>query len=191
MYYDRIKIMLAPEFEVCKPRTLTRLLARAAVVAGAAAIVCACSTSSRDADGGNAALGTAVASGDTRRPDTDAGATVLQGRLANPGDSDRPLGPGDVLKISVPGTDEFNDCTVRISGQGTINVPLVGVMPAAGLNEDALAHQLSERLGKYVRDARVQVFVQEYRSNQVGVFGAVTRPGVYNIAGGDTLQDMI
>jgi len=34
--------------------------------------------------------------------------------------------------------------------------------------------------------------VQEYRSRQVGVFGAVAKPGVYSLASGkDTLSDMI
>jgi polysaccharide biosynthesis/export protein len=192
MFYSRINHRLSAEFGARNPQRLARLLACTAAIACSTAMVCACATSPRGPGAESAAAGTGIATGDAHHSDTDAGDALLRDRLANPGDSDRPLGPGDVLKINVPGTDEYNDFTVRISGEGTINAPLVGVMPAAGLSEDALAHQLTDRLRKYVRNAQVQIFVQEYRSNQVGVFGAVTRPGVYDITGGgDTLQDMI
>ena len=39
---------------------------------------------------------------------------------------------------------------------------------------------------------RVIVFVKEYRSRQVAVLGAVTKPGLYSITNGaDTLLDVI
>jgi polysaccharide biosynthesis/export protein len=191
MYYDSIKHTLSAQFEARNPQWLARWLACAAAAACSAVIVCACATGPRNSGEKSAAARTGAATADPHGADADAGDALLQSRLSEPGDSYRPLGPGDVLKINIPGTDEFNYLTVRISGEGTINVPLVGVMPAAGLSEDALAQQLTDRLRKYLRNAQVQIFVQEYRSNQVGVFGAVTRPGVYDIAGGDTLQDMI
>ncbi len=185
MFYRQKKTMLRTQCEApaAGPRRLARALVCAAIGVCSAALVCACSASSHEARS---------VPGNAETSNIDAGNAVLQSRLADPGDPGRPLGPGDVLKINVAGADEFNDCTVRVSGEGTINAPLAGIIQAAGLSEDALAHELSDRLRKYVRNPQVQVFVQEYRSNQVGVFGAVTRPGVYNIAGsGDSLQDMI
>jgi polysaccharide export outer membrane protein len=121
-----------------------------------------------------------------------AAADLLQTRATALTSLDKPLGPGDSLKISVPGTDEFTDCEVRVSGQGTVNVPLIGNIQAAGLSEEAVASEITDRLKKYIRNPQVRVYVQEYRGNQVGVFGAVTRPGVYNPASGDeSLQSMI
>jgi polysaccharide export outer membrane protein len=127
-----------------------------------------------------------------RNPDDRVAENLLQARSAGLKSLDHPLGAGDTLKVSVPGTDEFTDCRVRVSGEGTVNIPLVGSVQAAGLGEDAITSEITERLKNYIRNPQVRVYVQEYRGNQVGVFGAVTTPGVYKPASGDdSLQDII
>jgi polysaccharide export outer membrane protein len=124
--------------------------------------------------------------------DTRAAETLLQERSTSLTSLDHPLGAGDSLKITVPNTDEFTDCVVRVSGEGTITIPLVGSVRAAGLSEDEITREITDGLKKYIRNPQVQVYVQEYRGNQVGVFGAVAKPGVYNPASSnDSLQDMI
>src|SRR2546426_3406549 len=35
---------------------------------------------------------------------------------------DFPIGPGDILQISVPGMEELRDLTVRVSGEGMISL---------------------------------------------------------------------
>jgi polysaccharide biosynthesis/export protein len=106
--------------------------------------------------------------------------------------ADFPIGVGDVVEISVPAIEELRARTVRISGDGTIALPFVGKIDAAGLTEDDLQQNLTERLKEYMHSPRVVVFVKEYRSRQVAVLGSVMRPGVYGISsGGDTLLDMI
>jgi polysaccharide export outer membrane protein len=106
--------------------------------------------------------------------------------------SDFPIGAGDVVEISVPAIEELRTRTVRIAGDGTISLPFVGKIDAAGLTEEELQQNLAERLKQYMHSPRVVVFVKEYRSRQVGVLGSVMRPGVYSISsGGDTLLDMI
>jgi polysaccharide biosynthesis/export protein len=106
--------------------------------------------------------------------------------------ADFPIGTGDVLEISVPAIEELRARTVRISGDGTISLPFVGKIDAAGLTEDELQQNLVERLKEYMHSPRVVVFVKEYRSRQVAVLGSVMKPGVYSIgSGGDTLLDMI
>ncbi len=105
---------------------------------------------------------------------------------------DYPIGPGDVLLINVAGLDEFTGRTVRVTGDGVIVLPLLGPVQVSGLNEQSLAILLSKKLTDYVREPEVSIFVQEYRSRSVGVFGAVAKPGVYNLAGSaDTLSDML
>ena len=107
------------------------------------------------------------------------------------GSADFPLGPGDLVNLSCPDDDEFNG-QYRISGQGTINLPLVGEVKAAGKTQDELRVELASRLKHYLRNPQINLMIGEYRSRQVGVFGAVGKPGVYNLAGPhDTLQDMI
>jgi polysaccharide biosynthesis/export protein len=107
-------------------------------------------------------------------------------------DADFPIGAGDVLEISVPAIEELRTRTVRISGDGTIALPFVGKLQAAGLTEEELQQALVERLKKYMYSPRVIVFVREYRSRKVAVLGAVTRPGLVSITNGaDTLMDML
>ena len=106
--------------------------------------------------------------------------------------SNFPIGTGDVVEISVPAIEELRSRTVRLSGDGTISLPFVGKVEAAGLTEEELQQQLVERLKQYMYSPRVIVFVKEYRSRQVAVLGSVTRPGVYSISSGaDTLLDVL
>ena len=106
--------------------------------------------------------------------------------------SDYPVGVGDVLEISVQAIEELRARTVRISGDGTIALPYVGKIEASGLTQEELEQKLIEQLREYMYTPRVTVFVREYRSRQVAVLGAVTKPGIYSIGtGADTLLDMI
>lgn len=91
---------------------------------------------------------------------------------------DYPIGPGDVLRISVPQVEEITDRKVRVSATGTIELPLVGFVPAGGFTEDGLAKDLGHRLEQYMYNPQVSVFVDEYRNRQVAVVGAVNKPGL-------------
>jgi polysaccharide biosynthesis/export protein len=106
---------------------------------------------------------------------------------------DYPLGPGDVLEIFAPPMTELQDYTVRISGEGTISLPLIGIVHAGGMNEEELSKEIYQRLvPAYVRNPQIHIFVREYRSRQVAVIGAVQKPGLYSLASGtDTLLGMI
>ena len=106
--------------------------------------------------------------------------------------SDYPIGPGDVLQISVPAMEEIKDRDVRVTADGTISLPFIGRVHAAGLTEAELAEQLLPRLKDYLRNPRVFIFVKEYNSRQVAVLGAVVRPGLYNLtSGSENIFDMI
>jgi polysaccharide export outer membrane protein len=110
--------------------------------------------------------------------------------------ADVPIGPGDILRISIPGMDEMtdanNDVSVRVGGDGKIKLPLIGTVQAGGLTQDQLASSLRERFGYYMYNPPVRLFVTEYHSREVGVFGAVAKPGLYDIIGPtETIQTMI
>jgi polysaccharide biosynthesis/export protein len=106
---------------------------------------------------------------------------------------DYPLGAGDVLEISVPNLDEIQTFSARITGDGTITLPLVGNVRVAGQTEGQLRDEIRRRLeATYMRDPQVNVFVREYRSRQVAVTGAVQKPGLYNLTNGtNTVLDLI
>ncbi len=119
------------------------------------------------------------------RPQSGAGPASAETR------QQQPLGPEDLLEISVFEVPELNR-TVRISATGTISVPLLGEMQIAGLTAMELEGRLREELRKkYVRDPQVSVFVREYGSKRVSVIGAVGKPGVYEMLGPRTLLQVL
>lgn len=106
--------------------------------------------------------------------------------------TDYPIGPGDVVEISVPPIDELRDRTVRVGADGAIALPMLGSMQAGGLTEKQLRAVLSERLKTYMYKPEVDVFVKEYRSRQVAVIGMVNNPGLITLAGpNETVLDMM
>lgn len=103
------------------------------------------------------------------------------------------LGPGDLLEISVFRWPDIQGLRTRVSPAGTISLPLLGTMRAAGLTESQLRDQIASGLKQNVmRDPQVSVFVAEYVSQQVSVTGAVARPGLIGLSRDHrTVADMI
>ena len=120
-------------------------------------------------------------------------AHLWQSRTRKGSIADYPIGPGDVLEISVPAMEEVTNRTVRVTGEGTISLPFIGVVHASRLTEKGLREEIRRRLQEnYMYDPQVNLFVREYRSRQVAVLGAVRNPGLYSLASADdTLLDMI
>lgn len=135
----------------------------------------------------NAAVAVAPAS------DLDRLAALWRERTQQGGAADFPIGPGDVLEVSVPALEEIKERTVRVAGDGTISLPLVGIIQAQGQTEERLRDEIRSRLeADYMRNPQVNIFVKDYRSRQAAVIGAVEKPGLYNLASGaDTLLDLI
>lgn len=101
------------------------------------------------------------------------------------------IGPLDVLDISVFRVPELSK-TVQVAATGTINLPLVGELPAAGRTAQDIERDLTKRLGaKYLQSPQVNVNIKEYNSQRVTIDGAVKKPGVYPIRGNATLLQMI
>jgi polysaccharide export outer membrane protein len=117
---------------------------------------------------------------------------LRQTRLQTRTPADYPIGPGDVLEIVVPAMEELQKREVRVTGEGTIALPLIGEIHAAGLTEAELRQVIQQRLAVYMHAPQFNLFVREYRSRQVAVIGAVNKPGVYNLASEtDTILDMV
>ncbi|MBI4466557.1 MAG: polysaccharide biosynthesis/export family protein [Acidobacteria bacterium] len=101
------------------------------------------------------------------------------------------IGPHDLLEISIFEAPEMNRA-VRVSAGGEISLPLLGAVRAAGLSPQQLEQLLQQLLrARYMKDPHVGVFVREMESHPVSVFGAVAKPGVYQIRGVRTLIEVL
>ncbi len=89
------------------------------------------------------------------------------------------IGAHDVLEVSVFKVPELTK-SVQVADAGTINLPLVGEVPAAGRTAQAVEQDLTAKLGgKYLQSPQVSVFVKEFNSQRITVDGSVKKPGVF------------
>lgn len=101
------------------------------------------------------------------------------------------LGGSDVLEIKVLGAEEL-DRVVRVSADGTVSYPLIGVLRLAGLSVTEAESLLAQKLGQnYLQDPQVSIYIKEYGANQVTITGEVSKPDVYNLTESRTLVEMI
>jgi len=103
-----------------------------------------------------------------------------------------PIGPGDVLEVSVLGIEELSR-RVRVLDDGAITLPLLGNFRVAGFTvkgaEELIARMLAAK--KLVNDPQVSIFVEESVSAAVSVQGAVQSPGSYDLLGSSSLLEII
>jgi polysaccharide export outer membrane protein len=87
------------------------------------------------------------------------------------------LDSGDKLRVVVFGQDGITN-SYLVGADGSVNLPLVGNVPARGFTTAQLAQMISERLKQgYVREPHVSVEVEAYRP--FFILGEVTTPGQY------------
>ncbi len=95
------------------------------------------------------------------------------------GEGDYQLAPKDQITVSVYGQDDLTR-TVRVGQTGTITLPLLGEVQAAGLTPTELEKKIEEGLrGRYLKNPKVTVGVSEFQGRQFAVMGAVNQPGAY------------
>lgn len=90
------------------------------------------------------------------------------------------VGPGDVLKIDVFGFPDISG-DVTVSERGTITMPLIGTLEAAGKSVIELQAEVGTDLLKFVRMPKVRLSVSNYNAFQVSAVGAVMKPGYYPV----------
>lgn len=101
------------------------------------------------------------------------------------------IGPKDLLEIKVQEIPELN-VERRVQDDGTIDLPLLGMVPVSGDSALAFRDRLAAMLtAKYVNQAYVTVNVKEYANRPILILGGVARPGSLNLAGRWTLQQAI
>jgi polysaccharide biosynthesis/export protein len=101
------------------------------------------------------------------------------------------VGAMDVLDISVFKVPELSK-SVQVADTGTINIPLLGEVPAAGKTAQEIEQDLTRKLGaKYLKNPQVTVFVRDHNSQMVTIEGAVMKPGVFPIRGKLSLVQLV
>ena len=88
------------------------------------------------------------------------------------------LGPEDVLKVTVWKSPDLSG-EVTIRPDGTITMPLIGDVPAAGFTANVMAKRIGERLTEYISTPIVTVQVKDVNSYFIYVLGEVVKPGKY------------
>jgi polysaccharide export outer membrane protein len=101
------------------------------------------------------------------------------------------LGPGDVLRVSVYDNPDLSQ-EVTIEADGAFSYPLIGRVQAAGVPVRQLESLLAKRFADgYLVSPQVGVTVTQYKSQQVYVMGAVSKPGPYALPRQTTLLEAL
>jgi polysaccharide export outer membrane protein len=97
------------------------------------------------------------------------------------------IGKDDVLDIIVWKEPQLSG-KVRVVGDGTVTVPLIGPTPAEGLTCEQLQTNITKRLGKYTQRPNVTVRVALAASQVFYVLGEVRKPGSYPLKADEVLS---
>ena len=103
------------------------------------------------------------------------------------------IGPRDVLTLTIYAAGERQQqLDLTVSPSGTINVPLLGNVQAAGLTLGSLEKSIYDPLARdYFVDPQVTLNIKEYHSLRYYISGAVRNPGLYEMTARTTLMELI
>ena len=90
------------------------------------------------------------------------------------------LQPGDLVEIQVFQEDAMGR-TLRVSGNGTISFPLVGVVEIGGCTLEEAEQRLMLHLKDYLKNPQVSMLIKEYGNKTVYVLGQVQKPAAIQI----------
>ena len=100
------------------------------------------------------------------------------------------VGADDLLEIDAYNVEELKK-TVRVNSEGSIALPLVGILSVKGLTTSEIEKLIAKKLEKYIEETVVTVFVKEYKSQRISVVGAVKNPQIFAVTGQRYLVDML
>lgn len=124
-----------------------------------------------------------------------AASVVAPATLASHGSADASgyiIGATDLLNITVFQVPDLSVEEARVDASGSIQMPLIGSLDAAGRTPERLARQIEEQLAEnFLQNPQVSVTVSEAASQKVTVDGAVTKPGVYVMRGQTSLLQAV
>ena len=105
---------------------------------------------------------------------------------------DYQIGPGDRLQLTVVQAEALTG-EFEFARDGTLLLPILGTIGAAGRTERAVAADIAKRLADgYVRSPEVVVAVTSFVGRRASVVGAVGNPGFQPLRGGrETILDVV
>jgi polysaccharide export outer membrane protein len=109
-------------------------------------------------------------------PAIDAQSPAVQRAPALPASA---LGAGDVFEVRVFEEPDLSGA-YRVSSDGGIDFPLCGRVTVGGLSANEAAAAIKACLApRYLKNPQVSVFIREFNSRKVFVFGEVQKPGTF------------
>lgn len=100
------------------------------------------------------------------------------------------IGADDELEIVVWNQPQLSG-KLTVASDGTIAMPLIGRVPAAGQTPDGLKGDLEKRYAQYVHDPNATVRVSNPASHVFYVVGEVNKPGAYKLHSGEVLSQAL
>ena len=102
------------------------------------------------------------------------------------------IGPGDLLDITVFDVPELV-LKVRVDISGCVSLAFLGDQKLAGMTvseaQRLIARELVAR--QLVKDPQVSIFIEEFATQGITVYGEVNTPGIYPLMGPHRLYDAI
>jgi protein involved in polysaccharide export with SLBB domain len=116
-----------------------------------------------------------------------------------PGDTPKPLppvaastlGPGDVFEVRVFQEPDLSG-VYRLASDGSITFPLCGRLELGGLSVSAATDRVTQCLSNgFLRNPQVSIFIKEYNSKKIFVFGEVQKAGTFQFEDGMNIVQAI
>jgi polysaccharide biosynthesis/export protein len=102
------------------------------------------------------------------------------------------IGPGDLLDLSVFDVPELV-LKVRVDVNGCVSLAFLGDVKVGGMTvgnaQRLIARELVAR--QLVKDPQVSIFIEEFATQGITVYGEVNAPGIYPLMGPHHLYDVI
>jgi len=105
--------------------------------------------------------------------------TVIEPPVAQ-GPVDTSLGVGDSFEVRVFGEQDLTGL-YKVGSEGNINFPLIGVLHVDGLDAQAIAKLIADKLrdDRILRDPQVTVLIKDQTSKKIYILGQVGHPGTF------------
>jgi polysaccharide biosynthesis/export protein len=127
-------------------------------------------------------------------PAAAAGAAAAARQPSSTNGDEYVIGSGDTLSIFVYRNPDLSEGGVAVRPDGRISTPLIDDLTATGKTPTQLAHDIEERLKKYIQDPTVTVIVRSFigpADRQIKVIGEATDPQAIPYRDGTTLLDVM
>lgn len=107
-------------------------------------------------------------------------AAIQLAKVQQQSKTDYKIGGADLIEITVYQQSDM-DRKLRVSQNGTVSLPLIGVVKVGGLSINEAEAALSEKLKEFIINPQVTIFIREYGNKKIFILGEVKSPGSYEL----------